>query len=238
MGQADRRGARAARGRSLWLGLVTLAVGGCSFAAPEAALPFAVVQGAPAAAPPHAPVRRVLLLPFVTADAPPGHGALLQAAFAQSLRAVCGFEVVAPEESELPRTTRDELAGGRARSSDSLIRLHREWGCDAILSGRVAFSRAHGEPAAGLELALVDARDGRLLWTARDVVDSRTPPTRASLLRFRADEAAVSAEVGAPADAAQVPAESFARFVALSFVRTLYPAGGTGFKDTASAPAR
>lgn len=237
MGRAMKRDRRRGWLRSASLAAL-LAAGGCGLTAPEAALPWVAVQGALAPAPPGEPVRRVLLLPFVTADAPPGHGALLQAAFAQSLRAVCGFEVVAPDDAELPRTTRDELSRGRVRSSESLIRLHREWGCDAILSGRVAFSRAHGEPAAGLELALVDARDGRLLWTARDVVDARTPPTRASLLRFRADEAASSDASSAPDDAAQVPAECFARFVALSFVRTLYPPRGREFPDAASAAAR
>ncbi len=227
-----------ARDPRSWMLLLALTASGCTMATLDTALPWAPVQGALSAAPPGAPVHRVLLLPFISADAPPSHGVLLQSAFAQSLRAICGFEVVAPDAAELPRTTRDELALGRVRTTESLIRLHREWGCDAILCGRVAFSRAHGEPAAGLELSLVDARDGHLLWTARDVVDARTPATRASLLRFRSDEAAVADEVAPATDVAQVPAESFARFVATSFVRTLYPSPGSGFQDSASAAAR
>jgi hypothetical protein len=197
-------------------GLLALAFG-CQGAAVEVALPWIEVDAARAPKPPHAPIARVLVLPFTATTAPPSHPALLQSAFAQALRATCGFEVVSPDATELPRTTREELLAGRTRDIESLIRLHREWGCDAVLSGRLASSRAHGEPSAGLELALVDARDGTLLWTARDVVDARDPKTRAALLAYGVQEG-LTAE-----DATQVPAESFARFVALSFVRTLYP---------------
>jgi len=200
--------------------------GGCVQSPVEAAAPWDDVQGALSPQPPRQPVRRVLVLPFTAGNAPPSHPALLQTAFAQVLRATCGFEVVAPDAAEIPRTSREELEKGRVRDVDALIRLHREWGCDAVLAGRVAFSRAHGEPAVGLELCLVDARDGTLLWTARDAIDARIPATRHSLLRFRAEEAE-SGGAGTE-DVAQVPAESFARFAAVSFVRTLYP--GTGRK--------
>jgi len=193
--------ARAGLAAGLSACLLALACG-CQGAAVETALPWIEVDGARAPQPPHAPIGRVLVLPFTAATAPPSHPALLQSAFAQALRATCGFEVISPDATELPRTTREELLAGRARDIESLIRLHREWGCDAVLSGRLASSRAHGEPSAGLELTLVDARD---------------PATRASLLAYGAQEG-LTVE-----DAAQVPAESFARFVALSFVRTLYP---------------
>lgn len=212
------------------LAFLALLAGGCAFAEADPAAPFAVVEGALAPAPPGAPVRRVLLLPLAAGDAPAAHPSLMQEALAQALRAACGFEVVAPHVGELPRTTRDDLAAWGVRRSESLIRLHREWGCDAVVSGRLAFSRPHGEPAAGLELALVDARDGRLLWTARGVVDARVPATRASLQRFRELEAA------AGDDLSLVPAESFARFVAASFVRTLYPDARSAFPERASDP--
>lgn len=221
---------RAALGVALPFALLA---GGCSMSPAELALPYDDVEGALSAQPPHAPVRRVLVLPFTVGDAPPAHPGLMQAAFAQALRATCGFEVVAPDAAELPRTSREELQAGRVRDVEALIRLHREWGCDAVLAGRLAFSRAHGEPAAGLELSLIDARDGTLLWTARDAIDSRLPQTRHSLQRFRADEGEEAA--GDAADVAQVPAESFARFVALSFVRTLYPANGREFRDGEAA---
>ncbi|MSR46786.1 MAG: hypothetical protein EXS13_06965 [Planctomycetes bacterium] len=215
--------------------LIALLAGGCQQSPVEAALPWDVVDGALSRLPPSAPVRRVLVLPFTAGEAPPSHPALMQAAFAQALRATCGFEVVAPDAFELPRTSREELLAGRTRDLASLIRLHREWGCDAILAGRVAFSRAHGEPAAGLELSLVDARDGSLLWTARDAIDSRVPATRHSLLRFRGDEGAEGAD---PVDTSQVPAECFARFIAASFIRTLYPAAGIEFPEPIAPPVR
>ena len=221
---------RAARG--LALAPFRLA-GGCVQSPVDAAAPWDDVEGALSPLAPSQPVRRVLVLPFTAGDAPAGHPALMQAAFAQALRATCGFEVVAPDATELPRTSREELEKGRVRDVDALIRLHREWQCDAVLAGRLAFSRAHGEPAAGFELSLVDARDGSLLWTARDAIDARIPTTRHSLLRFRAEEAESGEAV--PADAAQVPAESFARFAAVSFVRTLYPGTGSKFPDADDA---
>jgi hypothetical protein len=226
----DRDMKRSRRGRSVGLALLPfLLAGGCTQSPAGLALPWDDVEGAPAPHPPREPVRRVLVLPFTAGDAPPGHPALMQEAFAQVLRATCGFEVVAPDSGEIPRTSREELERGRVRDVASLIRLHREWGCDAVLVGRLAFSRAHGEPAAGLELSLVDARDGMLLWTARDAIDARIQATRHSLLRFRAEEAATGGEEAT--DVAQVPAESFARFAAVSFIRTLYPGTGKRFRD-------
>jgi TonB family protein len=58
-------------------------------------------------------VRRVLVLPFKVGDALPEHADEQRAALAQALRDSCGFDVVAPAEVELPRTTRDEIAIGR-----------------------------------------------------------------------------------------------------------------------------
>lgn len=182
------------------------------------------LRGVKSVASPVAPVKRVLVLPFTAGDALPAHARSLCIAVAQSLRDACGFDVVAPDDAELPRTTRDELRAGGGRDVPALIRLHREWGADAVLYGQLAFSRPHGEPAVGLKLELIDARDGAKLWLAQDVVDARDPDVRAALLAFRRTEAdAASAPSSAdPGDATQVPLDSFARFVAQSFVRTLY----------------
>jgi hypothetical protein len=189
--------------------------------------PWAEVQARRGEAPAQ-PLRRVLVLPFVSQDAAPGHAEAMRTSFAQALRERCGFDVVAPDLALLPRTTRDELAAGAARDPAALIRIHREWGADAILYGRLAYSRPHGEPGIGLEIALVDARDGATLWSAQDAVDAREPGVRASLLEFRREE-----EGGEPSDATQVPYESFTRFVARSFVRTLYAPS----KEAPTAPA-
>src|SRR5262249_47098308 len=152
-----------------------------------------------------------------------------RAALAQSLRDSCGFDVVAPAELELPRSTRDELASGGGRDAAGLIRLHREWDADAALFGRPAFGRGHGDPAGRVGLELIDARDGERLWSAKDTVDARDPSTRASLLAWRKHETGHDED---PIEAAQIPFDSFARFVASSFVRTLYPA-----RAKAPAPA-
>ncbi len=214
--------------------LLALGGGGCalSLLSERPVPPFAVVHGQRSAAPPSAPVRRVLVLPIECADAPPSHAVVLRAALAQSLRDLCGFVVVAPDVDELPRTTREELVAGTARTTGSLIRFHREFNADAVVFGRLAFSRPHGEPAVGLELALVDARDGMVLWTANDSIDACDRDTRAALLQMRSEEASDSRDAG------QIPAESFARFVALSFVRTLYTPIGRPFPEMrAPAPA-
>jgi hypothetical protein len=189
---------------------------------------WVVVRGARSDRPPREPVRRVLVLPFRLDDAMPSQALALRAALAQALRDSCGFDVVAPAEIELPRSTRDEIANGGGRDSAGLIRLHREWDADAALFGRLAFGRAHGEPAVGVELELIDARDGARLWSAKDTVDARDPTTRASLLAWRKHETGHEED---PVSATQIPFDSFARFVASSFVRTLFPAQET-------APAR
>src|SRR5688572_22407277 len=149
--------------------------------------PWVTVRGERSVAPPTAPIQRILLLPLQTGDAIDAHAESLRAALAQVLRDSCGFDVVAPVPSALPRTTRDEVmiaagSGGgadAARDVPALIRLHREWDADAVLFGKLAFSRPHTEPAVGVELALIDARDGARLWSAQDVVDARDPTVRA-----------------------------------------------------------
>src|SRR5262249_18285112 len=103
-----------------------------------------------------------------------------------------------------------------------LIRMHREWGIDAVFYGRLAASRPYGDPALGLELALVDARDGATLWSAQDVVDARDGAVRTALLAFqRAETGDAKAQ---PVPPSQMASDSFARFVARSFVRTLFTA--------------
>ncbi len=124
---------------------------------------WVAVRGSRSYQAPREPVRRVLLLPLRVGDALPEQAEKLRAALAQSLRDACGFDVVAPSELDLPRSTRDEIANG-GRDAAGLIRLHREWDADAALFGRLAFGRVHGEPAVGLELELLDARDGTRLW--------------------------------------------------------------------------
>jgi hypothetical protein len=183
--------------------------------------------------PPIAPVRRVLVLPFDVGDALPVQAEALRAAISQALRDACGLEVVAPALADLPRSTRDELEGGGARDFRSLIRLHREWTADAALFGRLAFGRANGEPAVGLELELLDTRDGSRLWSAKDTVDAREPRTRAALLSWRRVE--TGHDEDAP-NATQVPLDSFAGFVAHSFVRTLFRAAAEVPRAIAKVP--
>jgi hypothetical protein len=200
--------------------------------------PWAQVRGTRSDAPPARPLARVLVLPIEAGDSLPSHAEAMRVAVAQSLRELCGFDVLAPERAEFPRSMRDDLAAGKGRDAAALIRLRREWGVDAVLRGRLAWSRPHGVPGVGLELELVDTRDGTKLWSAQDVVDAQAPAVRVSLLRFR------DLETGAaPTDPAQVPLDSFARFVARSFVRTLYePAVPTAVPaaspaTTAAAPS-
>jgi hypothetical protein len=130
-------------------------------------------------------VRRVLVLPFKVGDALPEQADALRAALAQSLRDACGFDVIAPAETELPRSTRDDLANGGGRDTAGLIRLHREWDADAALFGRLAFGRVNSDPAVGIELELIDARDGARLWSAKDSVDARDPATTRIRVRRR-----------------------------------------------------
>jgi hypothetical protein len=215
--------------------LFALALAGCglleSFV--ERPPPWTEVRGERSRTPPAQALRRVLVLPFAALDAVPAQAETLRVAFSQALRDACGFDVIAPDVASLPRTTRDELLAGSAGDVGALVRLHREWDADAILYGRVAFSRPYGEPGLGLELELVDARDGARLWVAKDVVDARQPDVRASLLEFRRLEGA-----GDPTDATQLPFETFARFVAFSFVRTLFapsPAPPTAPPGTVAA---
>jgi hypothetical protein len=182
---------------------------------------FVAVRGSRSDRPPRQPVRRILVLPFRLDDALPSQADALRAALAQSLRDSCGYEVVAPSEAELPRSTRDQLAGGGNRDSAGLIRLHREWSADAVMFGRLRFGRTHGEPAVGVELELIDARDGARLWSANDTVDARVPATRDALLAWRQHE---SGHHDDPGSATQVPLDSFARFVSACFVRTLFRA--------------
>jgi hypothetical protein len=177
------------------------------------------VRGSRSDRAPREPVRRVLVLPFRLDDALPTQSDALRAALAQALRDSCGYEVVAPSEADLPRSTRDQLAGGGNRDAAGLIRLHRDWDADAVMFGRLRFGRTHGEPAVGVELELIDARDGARLWSANDTVDARDPTTRTALLAWRQHE---SGHVDDPGSPTQVPFDSFARFVAASFVRTLF----------------
>jgi hypothetical protein len=177
------------------------------------------VRGAKSLRPPREPVRRVLILPFRLDDALPAQAEALRAALAQALRDSCGYEVVAPAEADLPRSTRDQTLAGANRDAAGLIRLHREWEADAVAFGRLRFGRTHGEPGVGLELELVDARDGESLWIAADTVDARDPATRSALMAWRRHE---SGHDDDPDSAAQVPFDSFARFAAASFVRTLF----------------
>lgn len=208
--------------RALLAALGTILAGCASFEWFEPAGPSWVeVRGVRSVRPPAEPVRRVIVLPFFVGDALPVHADALRAALAQSLRESCGFDVVAPAELELPRSTRDPIVAGGGRDPAGLIRLHREFDVDAALFGRLAFGRLHGEPAFGLELELIDVRDGARLWSAKDTVDSRDPSTRAALMSWRKHESGRDED---PGRASQVPLDSFSRFVAASFVRTMFRA--------------
>jgi hypothetical protein len=216
------------------LAAVAGVLAGCSgfdWATPEAPT-WVAVRGARSSQAPRQPVRRVLVLPFRVGDALPEQADALRAALAQSLRDACGFDVIAPAETELPRSTRDDLANGGGRDSAGLIRLHREWDADAALFGRLAFGRVNSDPAVGIELELIDARDGARLWSAKDSVDSRDPTTRASLMSWRKHETGHDED---PGSAAQIPFDSFARFVSSSFVRTLFPSQEKTASRTVSA---
>jgi hypothetical protein len=228
---ADRRGGL----RALLLP-TALGLAGClhlPFAADDVE-PWVELRGTRRDVPPAEPLRRVLALPFVVGDAPAEPAEALRRALAQELRSACGFEVVAPSAGELPRSTRDLAASGASATVDALIKLHREWGADAVLAGRLAFARVHGAPALGVELELVDARDGARLWSAKDTVDARDPRVRAALLSFRRVESGAGEEESG--DATQVPLDSFARFVAVSLVRTLFRASVPRGEDLRGSP--
>lgn len=189
-------------------------------------------------------LRQIVVLPFEAGKMTPAEVEVTQQAFLSALRGLTPFHIILP-----PAPDRDhEVALDRSGLHEgipvrTLVRLHRELGADAVLFGEVTFHRTVGEPAAGVRLHLFDARDGRCLWMADDILDATTGRVRRSFQEFLLRSRYCNELESESTD--QVPFRWFADFVASSFLDSLRGAvtppppllGPEGGGDVAGEPS-
>ena len=194
--------------------LLLLSLLGCSL---PIAPPKATSVSVQATAFPHldwSNVSKVVVLPFTLDNAVPRHAELMQAELVQALRQRFQGRFASISELELGRGAPRLIDWSNQVPTETLIQVHRDFGADAAMFGTLTFSRAYGDPAFGVRLAMIDARDASLLWFAEDVIDSHDPIVRQALEGFW--EAQNAHDFETLEDATYVPMGTFARFVANS----------------------
>jgi hypothetical protein len=126
----------------------------------------------------------------------------------------------------------DALRGGFRRgeiSGQAILETSARYGVDAVLVGRITRYRPYPPQAVGMELALVSAVTGQIIWNALGVIDADDPQTDQAIRGGMLGVLARNAPVGA-LDDLENPREAFlilqsptrfAKFVAARFVETL-----------------
>ena len=179
-------------------------------------------------------VGKVVVLPFTLDDAVSRHAELMHSELVQALRQRFRGRFAAVTANELGRTAPTLIDWRNEIPTETLIQVHRDFGADAAMFGTLTFSRAYGDPAFGVRIAMVDTRDASLLWFAEDVIDSHDPQVRAALEGFW--ETQNSHDFETLEDAAYVPMGTFARFVANSVAETLVLPKQHYFAENSKSP--
>lgn len=131
------------------------------------------------------------------------------------------FEWVVVAPSQLKRWSgREEWVSTSELPSGWVQDLAKKSGCDAVLLSELTDYRPYPPFAIGWRLKLVEAKEGRILWSADEVFDAGNPKVVNAARRFYRTNLVAS---GALADSRSVleSPERFARYATASVLSTL-----------------
>ena len=131
------------------------------------------------------------------------------------------FEWVVVTPSQLKRWSgREEWVSTAEFPSGWIQDLAKKSGCDAVLLSELSDYRPYPPFAIGWRLKLVEAREGRILWSADEVFDAGSPKVVNAARRFYRTNLVAA---GALADSRSVleSPERFARYATASVLSTL-----------------
>jgi hypothetical protein len=119
-----------------------------------------------------APVRRVIVLPFVEANGVDAKVEEIRSEFFRELTKVQRFELLPlPTGANEDRLLLDAATRGRL-SVEALVELGRRYNVDGVLFGTITAYRPYQPPHLGLRVQLVSLHTGGIVWEADAVYDS------------------------------------------------------------------
>jgi hypothetical protein len=169
-------------------------------------------------------VRRIALLPTTSLmdNGIVNSGRLPMASILRSeLGRQQSFELVVVAPGQLKRWSgREEWISTVELPSGWVQDLGKKSGCDAVLFSELSDYRPYPPFAVGWRLKLVEAREGRILWSADEVFDAGNPKVVNAARRFYRTNLVTA---GALADSRSVleSPERFARYATASVLSTL-----------------
>ena len=134
-------------------------------------------------------MRRVAVMPLTCDDQQTalvsGRDALGSVLIAELMK-TRKFEVVTVRPDDLRRLTgKDRWSGEELLPAGMLDSLRENYGCDAVLFGRLTDFRAYAPLAVGWRLKLVDAHSGYTIWAGDELFDAGKPGVMAAVRHYR-----------------------------------------------------
>ena len=162
---------------------------------------------------------RILVAPFDAPLCSSDTRSLITAAFAHEMQSALLSQIIlAPEEDH--RLTAEGACARRGRVNlETLIAAQKQYAADAFLFGSVTQYKAYDPAVIGLDVRLLSAEDGDVLWAAEAVFDARDRDVRRRVEEhFRSS--GLSERLGG-AELVFMSPQLFSRFVAAEILRPL-----------------
>ena len=161
-------------------------------------------------------IQRVGLLPFAGDAVTHGQGKDLQAAFLSEVSRAASFELVLLDESDLEEIEASEPYRRGWYSPRTIIGLSQRYSLDAVFFGTVTQLRYYPPQVFSLQVDMVSAETGMVIWTSAVHLDANDPRVLDGLRIYyeaEGDEEAWQLALVSP--------ERFARFAAYMIANRL-----------------
>jgi hypothetical protein len=130
-------------------------------------------------------LRRVGLLPFRGHDLERDGGRQLQEAFLFELARRARYEIVLLDDVDLAEVDEDQPYERGSYRARSVVEIARRFRLDALLVGTVTHLESYAPQSLGLQLELVAAETGLVIWASGLELDSADATVRESLARYQ-----------------------------------------------------
>jgi hypothetical protein len=167
------------------------------------------------------PLRRVGIMPFSGAALDADAALELQEALFQEIAVLAPYELVKLDARDLAEVEESEPFRRGYYRAGTIIAVSRRYDLDAIVFGSVAQQRFYPPQSLSMQVDMVAAETGLVVWSAAVHLDASDPRVREGIERFfggleQSDETTVRAR-----DVALLSPERFARFAAYQVASTL-----------------
>lgn len=167
-------------------------------------------------------LRRVGLLPFSGAGLDPARAQELQSAFCFELTRRAPYEVVVLDSQQLAEIDPSRPYERGVYSTRTVLETARRFRLDGLLVGTVTHMQSYAPQTLGMQLELVAAETGLVIWSAAVDLDTADAPVRRSIDTYQSLRRDESGEQGDVEVVLLSPA-SLMRFAAGEVARTLEP---------------